>query len=47
MEKHGLYLVNSTRTMSHNVVLRDCTRHTRTLPLLTDIAAAARHTSIF
>jgi hypothetical protein len=35
MEKHELELVTSTCTMYCNVVLQDCTRHTRTLPLLT------------
>jgi hypothetical protein len=37
MEKHELELVTSTCTMSCNVLLQDCTRHTRTLPLLTDL----------
>jgi hypothetical protein len=37
MEKNELELVTSTRTMSCNVVLHDCTRHTRTLPLLTNL----------
>jgi hypothetical protein len=37
MEKHELELVASTCTMSCNVLLHDCTRHTRTLPLLTDL----------
>jgi hypothetical protein len=37
MEKHALYLVTSTCTMSCNVVLQNRTRHTRTLPLLTDL----------
>jgi hypothetical protein len=37
MEKHELELVTSTFTMSCNVLLHDCTRHTRTLPLLTDL----------
>jgi hypothetical protein len=30
MEKHELELVMSTCTMSCNVLLRDCTRHTNT-----------------
>jgi hypothetical protein len=29
-----------------NVMLQDRTRHTRTLPLLTDLEAAARQTSV-
>jgi hypothetical protein len=37
MEKHELELVTSNCTMSWNVLLLDCTRHTRTLPLLTDL----------
>jgi hypothetical protein len=37
MEKHELEFVTSTCTMSCNVLLRDCTRHTSTLPLLTDL----------
>jgi hypothetical protein len=37
MEKHELELVASTCTMLCNVLLHDCTRHTRTLPLLTDL----------
>jgi hypothetical protein len=37
MEKHELELVTSTNTMSCNVLLQDFTRHTRTLPLLTDM----------
>jgi hypothetical protein len=37
MEKHELELVTSTCTMSGNVLLQNCTRHTRTLPLLTDL----------
>jgi hypothetical protein len=45
-EKHELELVTSTYTMSCNVVLHDCTRHTRTLPLLTDLEAAVRHASV-
>jgi hypothetical protein len=35
MEKHESELVTSICTMSCNVLLHDCTRHTRTLPLLT------------
>ena len=46
MEKHELELVTSICTMSCNVLLHDYTRHTRTLPLLTDIEAAARQTSV-
>jgi hypothetical protein len=46
MEKHELAFVTSTYTMSCNVLLHDCTRHTRTLPLLTDLEAAARLTSV-
>jgi hypothetical protein len=37
MEKHELELVTSTCTMLCNVLLQDCTRHTRTLPLLRDL----------
>jgi hypothetical protein len=37
MGKHELELVTSTRTMSCNALLHECTRHTRTLPLLTDL----------
>jgi hypothetical protein len=37
MEKHELELVTSTCTMSCNVLFQDCTRHTPTLPLLTDL----------
>jgi hypothetical protein len=37
MEKRELELVTSTCTMSYNVLLPDCTHHTRTLPLLTDL----------
>jgi hypothetical protein len=37
MEKHELELVKSTCTMLCNVLLHDCTRHTRTLPLLTNL----------
>jgi hypothetical protein len=37
MEKHELDLVSSSCTMSCNVLLQDCTRHTRTLPPLTDL----------
>jgi hypothetical protein len=37
MEKHELDLVRSTRTMFYNVLLRDITRHTRTLPLSADL----------
>jgi hypothetical protein len=37
MEKHELELVTSTSTMSCNVLLHDCTRHTRTLTLLADL----------
>jgi hypothetical protein len=46
MEKHDLEFVTSTRTMSCNIFLRDCTRHTRTLPLLTNVEAAVRPTSM-
>jgi hypothetical protein len=46
MEKHELKLVTSTCTMSCNVLLQDFTRHTRTLPLLTDLEVAARLTSV-
>jgi hypothetical protein len=46
MEKHELAFVTSTCTMSCKVLLQDCTRHTRTLPLLTDLEAAARQTSV-
>jgi hypothetical protein len=42
MEKHKLEIVTSTYTMSFNVLLQDCTRHTRTLPLLTNLEAAVR-----
>jgi hypothetical protein len=35
IESHKLELVTSTCTMSCNVLLQDCTRHTRTLPPLT------------
>jgi hypothetical protein len=38
MEKHELELGTSTCTISCKVLLHDCTRHTRTLPLLTDLA---------
>jgi hypothetical protein len=31
--------------MSCNVLLHECTRHTRTLPLLTDLHASVRQTS--
>jgi hypothetical protein len=37
MEKQEMELVTSTYTMFCNVLLRDCTRHIRTLPLLTDL----------
>jgi hypothetical protein len=38
MENHELELaIASTCAMSCNVVLQDCTRHTRTLPLLTGL----------
>jgi hypothetical protein len=38
MEKHELELESSTCTLSCNIVLQDCTRHTRTLPfILTEI----------
>jgi hypothetical protein len=47
MEKHELELVLSTCTLSCNVLLHDCTRHTRTLPLLTYLEVAARQTSVF
>jgi hypothetical protein len=46
MEKHELAFVTSTCTMSCHVLLQDCTRHTRTLSLLTDLEAAARQTSV-
>ena len=46
MEKHELAFVTSTCTMSCNALLQDCTRHTRTLPLLTDLEAAARRISV-
>jgi hypothetical protein len=36
MEKHELELVTSTCTMPCNMLLQDCTRHNRTLPLLKD-----------
>jgi hypothetical protein len=39
MEKHELNLVTSTCIMLCNAVLQDCTRHTRTLPLLTYLEA--------
>jgi hypothetical protein len=39
MVKHELDLVTGTYTMSCNVMLQDCTRHTRTLPILTDLEA--------
>jgi hypothetical protein len=38
-EKHELDLITSTRRMSCNVLLQDGTRHTRTLPLLTELEA--------
>jgi hypothetical protein len=37
MEKHGLELVTSTCTMPCDVLLQDCTSHTRSLPLFTDL----------
>jgi hypothetical protein len=37
MENHELKLVTRTCTMSCNVLLQDCARHTRTLPFLTDL----------
>jgi hypothetical protein len=37
MKKHELDLVTSTCTMSCTTVLHDYTRHTRTLPLLTNL----------
>jgi hypothetical protein len=37
MEKHELELVTSTCTMSCNLMLQGCTRHTRTLPFLKDL----------
>jgi hypothetical protein len=46
MEKHELELVMSTCTMSCNVPLQECTRHTRTLPLLTYLEATVRQTSV-
>jgi hypothetical protein len=46
VEKHELESVTSTFTMSCNVLLQDCTRHTRTLPHLTNVEAAARQTSL-
>jgi hypothetical protein len=36
MENHELELVTSTCTTFCNVLFQECTRHTRTLPLLTD-----------
>jgi hypothetical protein len=38
--KVRIKLVTSTCTLSGNVLLQDCTRHTRTLPLLTDLEAS-------
>jgi hypothetical protein len=46
MEKYELELVTSTFTMSCNVLLHDCTRHNRTLPLWAYLEAAARQTSV-
>jgi hypothetical protein len=46
MENHELELVTNTFTMSCNVLLHDCTRHTRTHPLLIDLEAAVRQTSV-
>jgi hypothetical protein len=37
MEKRELELVTTKCTMSCNALLHDCTRHTRTLPLLTNL----------
>jgi hypothetical protein len=37
LEQRELELVTSTCTMSCNVLLHDFTRHTRALPLLTDL----------
>jgi hypothetical protein len=37
MEKHKSELVKNTCTISCNVLLHDCIRHTRTLSLLTDL----------
>jgi hypothetical protein len=37
MEKQELKLVTSTCTISCNVLLQDCTRHTRNLPFLTNL----------
>jgi hypothetical protein len=37
LETHELEYVTSTCTMSCNVLFHDCTRHARTLPLLTDM----------
>jgi hypothetical protein len=37
MEKRESDLATSTCTMLCSVLLQDCTRHTRTLPLLTDL----------
>jgi hypothetical protein len=42
MEKHELDLVTSTYTMSCNVLLHDYTRHTRTLPLLTNFEVSCK-----
>jgi hypothetical protein len=46
MEKHELELVTSACAMSCNVLLQDYTRHTRTLPLFTNVEAAVRQTSV-
>jgi hypothetical protein len=46
MAEHELAFLTSTCTMSFNVLLHDNTRHTRTLPLLTDLEFAARQTSV-
>jgi hypothetical protein len=46
MEKHELDLVTSTGTMSCNVMLHYCTRHTRTLSLLIDRRGQPRVTSV-
>jgi hypothetical protein len=37
MEEHELEFVTSTCTMFCNVLLQECTRHTRALPLLTNL----------
>jgi hypothetical protein len=40
MEKHELDFITSICTLSCNILLHDCTRHTRTLPLLIDLEAS-------